>query len=232
LNHEFKALTAAIQQQNDVLNRILSTTTAILHAPTEPPSVSLSSVFMPRPGRPGSLDVFTSNNISNYLDNYNAECGLYAVKPEHRAICFPRYYCTPEIKEIMTLLPGYESRDWTLLQSEIKKFYWQSDHPKNTHTALKTLIRNAADLALSVYVLKFTSITNAFVANNVLSPVNRVVRLLEGLDEKMREKVIEFSTQKGWQVSNQDIGVTLNFDEIKKFLEHKALTIDRISVYN
>jgi hypothetical protein len=63
---------------------------------------------MPRPGQPGSLDVFTGNNVSDYLYNYNAECELY-VKAEHRAITRFPLFCTPEIKEIVTLLPGYES---------------------------------------------------------------------------------------------------------------------------
>jgi hypothetical protein len=92
--------------------------------PIEPPMLSLSAL-MPRPGQHGSLDIFTGKNVSDYLDNYNAECELYSVKPEHRVIRFPRH-CTPKMKEIVTLIPGYESRDWTLLQTEIKKFYCQS----------------------------------------------------------------------------------------------------------
>jgi hypothetical protein len=74
--------------------------------PTEPPTISFPA-FMPRPGQPGSLDGFAGDNISNYLDEFDVECELYSVKPEHRAIRF----CTTEIKEIFTLLPGYESCD-------------------------------------------------------------------------------------------------------------------------
>jgi hypothetical protein len=47
----------------------------------------------------------------------------------------------------------------------------------------------------------------------------------------MRRKVIKFCVQNGWKVSNEDIGESLNFDDIKLFLEHEALTINRISVY-
>jgi hypothetical protein len=92
-----------------------------LQSPIEQPTHSLSAL-MPRPGQPGSLDVFTGNDISNYRDDYNAECELYNVRPDHRFIRFPRY-CTPEIKEIVMLLPGYEPRDWDLLQAELKRFH-------------------------------------------------------------------------------------------------------------
>jgi hypothetical protein len=231
-NDDFKALTTAIQEQIDILNQILSATTAIPHTPTKLSTVSLSSVFMPRPGQPGSLDVFTGDNISNCLDEYNTECELYGFKPERRAILLPRY-CTPEIKEIVTLLPGYESRNWTLLQTEIKKFYWKSDRPKNTLAALDFLVcSESTSIPLRVFILKFSVITDALIANNFLFPVNRIVKLLEGLDGKMRSKVIKFCVQNGWKVSDEDNGEAPDFDEIKKFLEHEALTMDRISVYN
>jgi len=38
------------------------------------------SAFMPRPGQPGSLNIFTSENISDYLESFNAECELDGVK--------------------------------------------------------------------------------------------------------------------------------------------------------
>lgn len=81
------------------------------------------SAFMPHPGQPGSLDLFTGANISDYLDSFNTECKLYGVKAEHRAIRFPCYY-NKDIKEIITILPGYETHDWSQLQTEMKKFYW------------------------------------------------------------------------------------------------------------
>jgi hypothetical protein len=134
--------------------------------------------------------------------------------------------CTHEIKEIVKLLPGYESPcDWKLLQTEIKKFYWKSDHPKNSCAALNTLIRESPLLPLNSYLLKFTTITDVLVANGVLTTVNRVDRLLERLDEKLRIKVKMFCTEKGWKVFDHDIGETPNFDEIKKFLEQFVLQL-------
>jgi hypothetical protein len=113
----------------------------------------------------------------------------------------------------------------------LKGFDWQTDKPKSTLAALNALIRESARLPLNVYILKFTLITNILVSKGLLSPVNRVVKLLEGLDDKMRVKVIELCTTNGWRVMDQDTGEAPNFDEIKKFLEHEALMMERISVY-
>jgi hypothetical protein len=55
---------------------------------------------------------------------------------------------------------------------------------------------------------------------------------LEGLEEKMREKVIEMCTRKGWRVMDQDTGEEPKFDEITKFLSDKARTAQRVSVYD
>jgi hypothetical protein len=150
--------------------------------------------------------------------------------PNKRVLLFPRY-CTPEIKDIVMLLPGYESRDWDLLQTELKRFYWQTNNPKNTLATLNSLIRKSARLPLNAYVLKFASITNVLDSKDILSPINHVARLLEGLDERMRKKVIKFCTLKNWKVASDQDDETPNFDEIKKFLEHEALTMERISVY-
>jgi hypothetical protein len=228
-NNESYTPATDINQQTDALRQVLSAVTSP-HAPTEPHTVSLSA-FMPRPGQPGSLDRFTGANVSDYLDEYNTECELYVITPEHRALFLPRYFCTSETKEIITLLPGYESRDWDLLQIEMKKFYWPSDHPKNSLTVLNTLIRNSAGFPLGVYLLKFTSITEALIAKDLLTPANRIAKLLDGLDERMCKKVIKFCMQRNWKISDQDIGETPNFDEIKAFLDQQVLTMDTISVY-
>jgi len=220
------ALTATIKQ-TEILTQILTTIRTPITP--EPPIVSMSA-FMPRPGQPGSLDVFNGENISDYLESFNAECELYGVKADQHAARFP-HYCNTEVKDIVTLLGGYESRDWNQLQVEMKKFYWQNDHPKNTFTALNALIRRSRDLTLSAFVLKFTAITNVLVTNGVMSAADRVIRLLEGLNEGMRIKVIKLCTQKGWRITDQDSGESPNFDEIKKFLDDEAKTNERFAVY-
>jgi hypothetical protein len=117
-------------------------------------------------------------------------------------------------------------------QEEIKGFYWQFDHPKNTPAALNALIRDSAKFSLAAYILKFTSITDALVAKNVMSSVEWINKLLEGLDERMRIKVIELCTSKGWRITDQDRGGEPKFSEIAKYLEDKAKSGERVSVYD
>ena len=189
---QLQTLTTTIRQQTETLTRVLTMMSTPVPATPEPPVVSMST-FMPRPGQPGSLEIFTGDNVSDYLDSFNAKCELYGVKSEHRAIWFP-HYCEKDIKEIVTILLGYDTDEWKQLQGEIKRFYWEKDHPRNTPPALNALIRNSANLPLSAYLLKFTSITEALVAKGVLSATDRVIRLLAGLDDNMKLKVIKLCT--------------------------------------
>jgi hypothetical protein len=197
--------------------------------PSEIPVFTYAGV-MPRPGQSGSLDVFTGQNASDYLDEFNVECELYRVKPEQRVLLFP-HYCIPSIKDVVKLLPGYDDKKWDSLQTEIKKLYWAGDHPKNTVAALNALIRSSNSIPLSVFILKFSSITDVLVSKSALSDIDRFAKLLEGLDEKMRNKVIKLCTQKGWRVTDQDTGEKPNFDDIKKYLEAEAKTAERVAVY-
>jgi len=48
---------------------------------------------------------------------------------------------------------------------------------------------------LNVYVLKYTSISAALVAAHALSALDRVARLLDGLTEDLRRKVIRHCTK-------------------------------------
>jgi len=185
---------------------------------------------MPRPGQPGALDVFTGQNATEYLDEFNDECEIHRVKPDRRVLLFP-HFCTPSIKELVKILPGYDVKDWDALQSDVKKLYWANDHPKNTTTALNALIRNAANLPLNVFIIKFSSITDVLVSKGTLSEVDRFAKLLEGLEERMRNKIIKLCTQKGWKISDQDGGTDPLFPEIKAFLENEAKTTERVMVY-
>jgi hypothetical protein len=197
--------------------------------PSEIPVFTYAGV-MPRPGQSGSLDVFTGQNASDYLDEFNVECELYRVDPKQRVLLFP-HYCISTIKDVVKLLPGYDGQVWDELQKEIKKLYWAGDHPKNTVTALNALIRTSNSIPLSVFVLKFSSITEVLVSKGTLSDIDRFAKLLEGLDEKMRNKVIKLCTQKGWRVTDQDTGDKPKFDDIKAFLEAEARTAERVAVY-
>ena len=52
-------------------------------------------------------------------------------------------------------------------------------------TALAELIKEAHTLNLNVYVLKYTSISEALIIAYVLSTLDRVIRFLDGLSDDL-----------------------------------------------
>ena len=197
--------------------------------PPDTPVFAFTGV-MPRPGQSGSLDVFTGKNASDYLDEFNVECELYRVKSSQRVLLFP-HYCLAGVKDVIKDLPGYEEKDWEALQAGIRELYWADDRPRNTVAALNALIRTSASIPLAVYVLKFAAISERLVAKRALSEVDRFSKLLEGLDERMRNKVIKLCTQRSWRVTDQDTGESPRFEDIKSFLEAEAKAVERVAVY-
>ena len=55
------------------------------------------------------------------------------------------------------------------LEKGLKEQYWQNDTQKNTLTARNQFIRDAPTLELSVYVFKYSAITQALFDNNDIS---------------------------------------------------------------
>jgi hypothetical protein len=186
---------------------------------------------MPRPGQPGAME-FNGTNVSEFLENWNIECDDYGLNDSQKCIRLPNY-CTPVIKDIVKLLGGYETRDWAALQKELKDLYWQNDTPKNSTTALCKLIKDAPTMDLNIYVLKYSAITDALVSKGALSSLDRVGRLLDGLPEELRKRVLKFCTKKSWRLSAQDMGtVDPNFDELKEFVLTEAQVAQKQSVYD
>src|SRR5437762_8092564 len=134
---------------------------------------------MPRPGQLGSM-LFDSNNITDFLEDWNIECEDYGLTDAQKCVRFPNY-CTPAIKDLAKLLPGYGIHDWTALQANLKETYWQHDKPKDTHEDLIKLVKEAPTMDLNVYIIKFTAITDSLISKHALSDLDRIGRLLDGL---------------------------------------------------
>jgi len=128
--------------------------------------------IMPHPGQLDSLE-FDGNNISDFLEDWNIECEDDGLTDTQKCARFPNY-CTPTIKDLVKLLPGYSTPNWTLLQANLKETYWQHDKPKDTHEALIHLVKEAPTMDLNVYVIKFTVITDSLIAKHALSDLDRV----------------------------------------------------------
>ena len=186
---------------------------------------------MPRPGQPGAMQ-FDGHNIIEFLEEWNIECEDFRLTETQRCVRFLNY-CTLQIKETVKILPGYIASNWTTLQSDVKKLYWPKDKPKNTMAALDKLIKEAPGMDLNVYVLKYTSISEALVAAHALSSLDRIARLLDGLSEDLRRKVIRYCTKQGWKLSTQDSGTAdSEYDAIILFILTEAQTNQTMAVYD
>ena len=160
---------------------------------------------MPRPGQPGA-PLFDDTNVTEFLRRWNIECEDVGFTKPQRCDRLP-YYCTPDVKDVVELLDGYLESDWDKLQRDLKDQYWQNDTQKNTPAALNQLIRDASTLDLSIYILKYISITQALLDSNEMSIMQRCRRFLDDLFEQLRDKAFDFCAVKDWKFSTQDIDI-------------------------
>ena len=201
------------------------------------PLAPLASPFrpvgiMPRPGQPGAME-FDGRNVTEFLDEWNLECEDFGLGATQRCARFPNY-CIPTIKDTVKILPGYLAKDWVMLQNDLRKLYWPQDKPKNTMSALDAVVKEAqGGMDLNVYVLKYSSISEALVAAHALSTLDHVAQMLDGLSDDLRRKVIRHCTKQKWKLSTQDTGaIDPDFDAIKAFMLTEAQTEQTMSVYD
>ena len=204
--------------------------------PANPPDNSSFRAIlpvMPRPGQPGAL-YFDGNNISEFLEDWNLECEDYSFNNTKKCTHLPKY-CEKEIKEAIKLLPGYISQNWTTFQDDLKGLYWQNDRPKNTTAALHQLINDArgGKVDLNVYILQYSTISETLVTQGALSTLDRVNRLLDGLSDDQRRRVLGFCVKNKWRLSAQAVGSEEpKFNELKEFVLREAQMTQMQAVYD
>jgi hypothetical protein len=121
--------------------------------------------------------------------------------------------------------------NWAVLEKELKNMYWQYDRQRDTMATLNKLVKNASNLKLHIFLLKYTSAI--LVRKNALSPLDCVRYLLDGLSVELRRKVLEFCAKKSWRLSTHDSGTTdPNYDELKEFVLQKAMAAQKEVVYS
>jgi hypothetical protein len=185
---------------------------------------------MPRPNQAGALH-FDKTNITDFLRRWNIECEDYSLTDEQKCDRIIDY-CAEDVQDVIKLLDGYTTRNWETLQAELKKLYWQYDKQKGSSTALNQLINDAPTMDLNIYILRYASISDALVKKGALSTLDRVGFLLDGLLKPLRDKVIEFCTEKDWRLSPHDTGSNEpNFDQLKAFILTKAQADQKKIVY-
>ncbi|TMC20323.1 MAG: retroviral-like aspartic protease [Chloroflexi bacterium] len=212
------------------------TETAAGATPTQPTTPVLPPGYrmyaaMARPNSPEALS-FDGTNVSDFIRRWGNECDDCGLADAQKCSRLPDY-CTPDIKEVVELLDGYMSGNWMTLQGELKGLFWQHDQQKDTTATLNQLIRDAPRLDLNVFVLKYSSISEALVQKGALSSLDRVNRLLDGLSEDLRGKVLDFCAAREWRLSSHDTGTEdPDFEALKTFILTKAKAIQKQTVYN
>jgi len=196
-----------------------------------PPVTNVYRPVILRPNQPGAPH-FNGENVSEFLEEWGFFCEDYGYKDPLKCTRLPAY-CEKDIGDNIKLLPGYTAEDWTALCSGLKDLYWQYDKPKNTTAAFNKLIKEAPGMDLNIYILKYASITENLVAKGALSTLDRVNRLMDGLPDDLRRRVLKFCTKKSWRLSVQDTGTTDPvFEELREFLIEEAQTRQKETVYD
>ena len=74
---------------------------------------------------------------------------------------------------------------------------------------------------------------DTLVSQGALSPLDQVTRLLDGLSNDHRMKVLSFCAKNKWKLSAQDVGtVDPNYEELKQFVLREAQTSQIWAVYD
>ena len=197
---------------------------------TTPPTIHIVN-NLPRPKHLRTL-WFDGTDVTEFLRRWNIECQDAGHDGKAKCERLP-FYCAPGVKEVVELLDGYLEENWTKLEKDLKGQYWQNDMQKNTLAVLNQLLHDAHTLDLSVYILKYVSITKALVDNNEISNMQRCQHFLEGLSEQLCDKAFDFCSMKDWKLSSHDTGAKdPEFEELKKFITGKALAAKKKVVYN
>jgi hypothetical protein len=162
---------------------------------TDIPPVIRFGPIMPRPEQRGALS-FDGNGVTEFLRRWNLECQDFGLTDAQKCERIP-YYCSEEIKDLIEFLDGYVENDWTKLQKQLKEMYWQNDKQRDSTASLNTLISNAKRMDLHVFIIKYSSISGTLVERGAMSALDRVNRLLDGLSETLRDRVLEYCSKKG-----------------------------------
>ena len=206
-----------------------------------PPSIepaaatsTVTNIYRPvilRPNEPGAPH-FNGEDVSEFVDEWGFFCDDYGCSNQLKCSRLPSY-CDKDIGDNIKLLDGFATENWVTFCSSLKDLYWQHDKPKNTTAELNKLIKDSSTLDLNIYILKYASITETLVAKGALSTLDRVNRLMDGLPEDLRKRVLKFCTKKSWRLSAQDTGtVEPVFEELRKFVVEEAQTRQKETVYD
>ena len=181
---------------------------------------------LPRPGQDGAL-YFDKMNIIDFLRRWDIACEDCDISDKKKCARIIDY-CSPKVQEIIEVLEGYTESDWEKLQAELKGLFWQYDKQRDSTTSLNQLIKDAPNLDLNIFIVRYSAISEKLVKSGALFSLDRTVRLINSLPDKLREQTIDLCTKENWKLSANDIGIDIpNFDKIKEFILSKAHSMQK-----
>jgi hypothetical protein len=201
--------------------------------PVTPITVHPIVGIIPRPGQLRALGPFDGTRVTEFLKNWELECEEYGLTEGQKCKKLPKY-CKKEIEEVIQDMEGYETGNWDLFQKELKELFWQANPPKNTVAALCRLISDAkmGKISVDMYVLKYTTITEALLRKNAISKFDCTVQLLEGLSEDLQKKVFEYCSEKKWRMLEHDVETEEpEFSKVKDVVLGKAKMMERQKLF-
>ena len=172
--------------QND-----MPTATDSVDAPAVAPFVYPRIIAMPRPSQPGAVE-FNNMNVTEFLNEWERFCTDYRLSEQEKVERLPSYCSDLDTRETVKLLSGYAAKDWKSLRSDLRKSFRAFDNRDDTMIALCKLIKMDPKPDLRLYVLKYTSISAKLVAKGMLSSVDCVAHFIDGLDDDLRRKALQF----------------------------------------
>ena len=116
----------------------------------------------------------------------------------------------------------------------MKEVFWRADSPKNTMAKLNSLINDAkmGKINTNLYVLRYTTISEALIKNNSMTTLNRVIWMLEGLSGELQVKVFEYCCDRRWQMLEHDVNTEEpDFEDVRKVILKKAKMLERQKLF-
>lgn len=184
---------------------------------------------MIRPGQQGAL-YFDKADVTDFLRRWNIECEDYGLNDNQKCARIIDY-CSKETQEIIEILEGYTTSNWDKLQTELKELFWQYDKQRDSIISLNQLIKDAPNLDLNIFVVRYSAISEKLFKTGALSSLDRVIRLINGLPKTLRDQSIDFCTKENWKLSSNDTDKNApDFSKLKTFILTKAQSAQKRAV--
>ncbi|EFW14247.1 conserved hypothetical protein [Coccidioides posadasii str. Silveira] len=153
-----------------------------------------SHIPMPSPGT-ANAPWFDSRDATLFIERFYQMCKDHGVIDPKNIIEQLARYCVTWIGEWMKTLEGYKEGNWEVFSKEIIHEFHDQDITYKIHHQdyLQAITKKprAWDGNIRAYVQEYTTITSTVQANGRLDEFTKVSWFLQGLPEKLQNKIID-----------------------------------------